>query len=192
LPINGHPVRFDQGENYSLRHGACSRLPHIGKAIEAAHPGQIRPTDPPDRSARQMQEECAYDETSADACACAETVHLSALYRMDVPYSQRYFSRAQKPGVPAGMGLVFRASTRGRQLSETIQDRFPGAAGGRLYLRKYATRQIQLFTHARDGVAIAAYVDEYFDPIGPAGLDIPLAVYLLIARGIEVFTTHRR
>jgi hypothetical protein len=52
-------------------------------------------------------------------------------------------------------------------------------------------RQIKRFLHSADKDAIGQYVAECFDPTSLSALDIPLAVHLLISRGIEVFTTHR-
>jgi hypothetical protein len=55
----------------------------------------------------------------------------------------------------------------------------------------YATRQIKLFSHSADKDAIGQHVGEHFDPTGRSVLDIPLAMHLLISRGIELFTAHR-
>jgi hypothetical protein len=54
----------------------------------------------------------------------------------------------------------------------------------------YRIRQNKRFSHSADKDAIGQYVGERFDSTGPSALDVPLAVHLMILRGIEVFTTH--
>jgi hypothetical protein len=56
------------------------------------------------------------------------------------------------------------------------------------WVRTYAFRQIKRFSHAKDKDAVLQYVGERLDVTGPSALEIPLAVYQLIARGISHFT----
>jgi hypothetical protein len=138
----------------------------------------------------QMNEECAFFGTSNEACGSAETVHMSSMYRTDIPCIHRDVLGATKPDIPTDRSLVVHATTAGMEDSETAHQRNRQPAIEAPHLKQYSMRQICRFSHSRDKKAIAGYVDDTFDPTGPSALDIPLAVHGMIARGIEIFTAH--
>jgi hypothetical protein len=78
------------------------------------------------------------------------------------------------------------------EYSEIVHDRTGEAVNRDVpWLKMYAIWQIKRFSHSGDKDAIGQYVGEHFDPTSSSAQDIPLAVDLLISRGIDVFTTHR-
>jgi hypothetical protein len=90
------------------------------------------------------------------------------------------------------MGIQLQASIEMLDYSEIVHDRTDKAVNRDVpWLKMYAIRQIKRFSHSADKDAIDQHVGEHFDPTGPSGLNIPLAMHLLISRGIEVFVTHR-
>jgi hypothetical protein len=89
------------------------------------------------------------------------------------------------------MGTKLQASVEMLDYSETVHDRTGEAVNRDVpWLKIYLIRPIKRFSHPADKDAIGWNVSEHFDPTGPSSLDIPLAVHLLISRGIDVFTTH--
>jgi hypothetical protein len=59
------------------------------------------------------------------------------------------------------------------QTGETVNREVP-------WLKMYAMRQIERFSHPADKDVIDHYVGEHFRPTGTSALDILLAVHLLI------------
>jgi hypothetical protein len=84
------------------------------------------------------------------------------------------------------MGIPLQASIETLNYSETVHDRTGKAVNGDVPPVKIcAIREIKRFSLSADKDVMNQYVGEHVNPTFPSGLDIPLAVHLLISRGIE-------